>query len=304
MGPENRDRKPESTGRTFLEHHVMRSEFFPPPLRTIVSNMQYAKYPGGLTKKELVKLNDAYDFAHTVHRGQKRENGARYVDHVLRVGVRVARYGGNLNQVIAGLLHDSIEQGVYEGGHVSHSLLQAKFGKRVANAVAAMSVGKITHSGKIIPPTDPDYHNVEHRDTLPNYWKRESDIMSRVLNHGVDALLPKICDQSDNMFTVGGMDQKKLPRYYQKCIGRVDLLTSALSKNMDSRGRIGRSARISAVLRSAIEGDLLDRFGRMKKILAQKLGPDELAQLERTHPLRSITSFSVRPSLPRRGRSR
>ncbi|MFH1443526.1 MAG: HD domain-containing protein [Candidatus Micrarchaeota archaeon] len=304
MGPENRRTRPERSSRTVFDHHEMKEDGLPKPFRLIVNHLQANAYPRGLTQNELNKLYAAYTFSLRVHRGQKRENGARYVDHVLRVGIKVASYGGKLNQVITGLLHDSIEQGFYGGNQVSHSLLMNKFGKRVANAVAAMSVAKITSKGRIILPQHPDYHEVQHLDTAENYWRRESDAIRRVLRHGLDALLPKICDQSDNMYTVSGMSPEKWERYYQKSVMRVDLLTGALAVKAANRGSASTAVRTSLLLRPVIENELLDRFSRMKNILADKLGAEKLAELERSHPLRSLTSFSAHPSLPRPGRSR
>lgn len=58
-----------------------------------------------------MKLIDAYQLACRLHTSQVDKAGRPYIEHLTRVMLRVQAAGGDLNQQIAALLHDSIEDG-------------------------------------------------------------------------------------------------------------------------------------------------------------------------------------------------
>lgn len=59
------------------------------------------------TQKALIKR--AYNFAKEAHKGQKRNSGEPYFNHVYAAGKNCARFGMDTAVVIAGLLHDTVE---------------------------------------------------------------------------------------------------------------------------------------------------------------------------------------------------
>jgi (p)ppGpp synthase/HD superfamily hydrolase len=79
------------------------------------------------------RYDEAILYALETHRTQIRKgSGAPYATHLISVSAMVGEYGGDEEQMIAGLLHDSIEdQGVTEDE------LRARFGDRVARIVVA-----------------------------------------------------------------------------------------------------------------------------------------------------------------------
>lgn len=54
---------------------------------------------------------EAARLAARLHRDQVDKAGAPYVEHLRRVAIAVARMGGTLDQIVAGWLHDAIEDG-------------------------------------------------------------------------------------------------------------------------------------------------------------------------------------------------
>ena len=54
-------------------------------------------------------LEKAVNFAINAHKGQKRKSGEDYVIHPILVATIVARIAGDKSMVIAGLLHDVVE---------------------------------------------------------------------------------------------------------------------------------------------------------------------------------------------------
>ena len=83
---------------------------------------------------DIVKIVRALDFAAQKHVGQKRkgEAGEPYVNHLAEVALMLAEAtdGRDPNLVIAGLLHDTIED-----QDVKYEELLAEFGKDVADLV-------------------------------------------------------------------------------------------------------------------------------------------------------------------------
>ena len=58
---------------------------------------------------QLLELGEAIDFATTKHAGQKRASGEDYIVHPLSVAAILVDWGMDIDTVIAGILHDTIE---------------------------------------------------------------------------------------------------------------------------------------------------------------------------------------------------
>ncbi|MFH1972439.1 MAG: HD domain-containing protein [archaeon] len=79
-------------------------------------------------------IKEAYKLVVKVHKGQKRASGAPYIEHLLEVGYFLAKMKMDYEIIVAGLLHDSIED-----ADVSLVYVRKYFGKRVAKLVDGMS---------------------------------------------------------------------------------------------------------------------------------------------------------------------
>lgn len=91
------------------------------------------------SKKDLPLLSSkfalALQFANEIHRNQVRKGiGAPYISHLMAVCALVLEYGGDENQAIAALLHDSAEDC---GGQPMLAAVQLMFGDDVAKIVGA-----------------------------------------------------------------------------------------------------------------------------------------------------------------------
>ena len=60
-------------------------------------------------KNDLEKLHKAYVYAAQKHRGQLRQSGEPYLSHPLCVSYILAEMNMDIDTVIAGLLHDTLE---------------------------------------------------------------------------------------------------------------------------------------------------------------------------------------------------
>jgi (p)ppGpp synthase/HD superfamily hydrolase len=92
--------------------------------------------------KYTVKMQLAIKFAtktHDVYQKQKRKGKEMsYIEHPLTAGLILARCGASEDVIIAGILHDTIEDSVPEK-KVTHEMLEERFGRDVADLVLAVT---------------------------------------------------------------------------------------------------------------------------------------------------------------------
>jgi GTP pyrophosphokinase len=87
------------------------------------------------------KMREAVEFAERVHCNQRRDAGDAYVTHPMTVSIYLLKMGMDAPTVIAGVLHDTVE----DGDGVKIEDIEALFGKEVALLVDGVT--KLTKSG-------------------------------------------------------------------------------------------------------------------------------------------------------------
>jgi GTP pyrophosphokinase len=128
------------------------------------------------------RFESALAYACAAHYGQRRKgSGAPYVTHPIAVAAIVGQYGGDEEQAIAGLLHDTMED-----CGVKRELIAARWGERVADIVASCTdttiipkppwrARKEAHLVKV-RPLSPDTKLVMAADKLHNAQSILSDL--------------------------------------------------------------------------------------------------------------------------------
>lgn len=83
-------------------------------------------------------LMRAASFAARVHATHKRKgaSGEPYVNHVIEVAAILAEHGAPEEAILAGLLHDTVEDSDNDPEPITHERLVAEFGEAVARLVA------------------------------------------------------------------------------------------------------------------------------------------------------------------------
>lgn len=93
------------------------------------------------TDKNLIQK--AYDFAYKAHDGQLRNSGEPYFIHVVATAKTLARLGMDPKTIVAGLLHDVIED-----TDVTEEMLKAEFGQDIVDLVNGVTkLGTMKYRG-------------------------------------------------------------------------------------------------------------------------------------------------------------
>ncbi len=93
---------------------------------------------------DIEKVKKAYEFAEKAHENQMRASGEPYITHPIDVAVILAELGMDTDTIIAGLLHDVIEDTEY-----TYDQVKDLFGEEVTNIVDGVTkLGKIKYKTK------------------------------------------------------------------------------------------------------------------------------------------------------------
>ena len=111
------------------------------------------------------RINHAFAFA-AKHHDQQVRKGTRlpYLTHPANVAVILTRYGCNEETVVAGILHDVVEDGVREGW--TRDMLEERIGRKFGNSVLA-TVLAVTERR-----TDDDGVELSYDDRKSDYLER------------------------------------------------------------------------------------------------------------------------------------
>lgn len=131
------------------------------------------------------RLGAALAMAMEAHQGQFRKGtDIPYISHPMAVASLVIEFGGSEDQVIAGLLHDAIE----DGGEAYAARIREAFGPAVLALVEACSDGTAESKAAAVTP------EAKQAD-----WKRrKEDYLARLEIEGPAALLVTACDKLHN----------------------------------------------------------------------------------------------------------
>ena len=102
--------------------------------RSIGISQLIAKLEAYLPAQEIERVEEAYEFAHEAHKGQRRRSGEPYITHPVAVAGLLADLRLDSQTLIAAILHD-----VMEDTATAKDEITARFGAEVAELVDGVS---------------------------------------------------------------------------------------------------------------------------------------------------------------------
>ena len=85
-------------------------------------------------QNDIKMIKDAFDIGYTAHKGQLRKSGEEYFSHCIAVGVQPSSWNMDRDVVIAGLLHDTLED-----TDLTKEEIKNHFNEDIANLVEGVS---------------------------------------------------------------------------------------------------------------------------------------------------------------------
>ena len=86
------------------------------------------------TEDQVLMLDRAIDIATEAHANQKRASGDPYITHPLAVASFLISWGMDINSIVSGVLHDTVED-----TSVTIEYVEETFGKDIANLVNGLT---------------------------------------------------------------------------------------------------------------------------------------------------------------------
>ncbi len=140
------------------------------------------------TDKKLIEK--AFELAKLAHAGQKRLSGEEYLNHPLHVAYFLSELGMDSASIIAGILHDTIED-----TPITHKDIEKEFGKDIAFLVEGVTkLSKIEYRRDISPDTSQSKDNSNHLNSLKK--------MFFAMAEDIRVILIKLADRYHNMETL------------------------------------------------------------------------------------------------------
>ncbi len=129
------------------------------------------------------RFDDAFRYAHRLHRQQWRKGTTiPYISHLMTVAALVIEHGGNEDQAVAALLHDTAED---QGGAATLLEVRTLFGDVVAEIVSDCTDAW----------TDPK----------PEWWVRKEAYLAALPGKPARSLLVSLADKTHNAEATRGM---------------------------------------------------------------------------------------------------
>lgn len=229
-------------------------------------------------KNQLLELEHAIDLAAAAHKDQKRKSGEPYIIHPLSVASTLVDWGMDIDSIIAGVLHDTVED-----TDTTLESLESLFGQDVAFLVDGVTKVSQARAGM---------------QDLAEYLPQTKDNLSKLLiavGQDVRVIIIKLADRLHNLQTLQHMTREKQIKIARESLevfspmadrlgmGRVRMQIEELAFSyldpkefqrlqIQLKKRLGRSTRKLGIIRGEIEQALKTQHieheinGRVKSI--------------------------------------
>ena len=140
-----------------------------------------------LKENELKKVDECYEYANELHKGQKRRSGEDYIIHPLNVALILSEIHADSDTICAALLHDTIED-----CEITKLDIEERFGSDIANLVDSITkINRLNFSG------DNEAIIANQRKILVG------------MTEDVRVIILKLADRLHNMRTLWALSEKR-----------------------------------------------------------------------------------------------
>ncbi len=143
-------------------------------------------------ENQILEIEHAIDFATEMHKHQKRQSGEPYISHPLAVANNLVEWGMDIDSVLAGILHDTIED-----TEATLEKIETLFGRDVAFLVDGVTKVSKARSGM---------------DDLDTYLPQTKQNLAKLLiaiGHDVRVIIIKLADRVHNLSTLQHLQPNK-----------------------------------------------------------------------------------------------
>lgn len=149
-----------------------------------------------LSPEDIKKIRAACNFSASAHFGQKRISGEEYITHPLNVAISLANLSSDAETIIAGLLHDVVEDTEFSFEDISR-----EFGDRVAKLVDGVTkISQIKNKKKILKISY--FH--DYSEQIDNYRK-----ILAAMAGDPRVIIIKLHDRLHNVQTLNWLSEEK-----------------------------------------------------------------------------------------------
>jgi len=198
-----------------------------------------------LPKDEIDKIIQAFDFAEKAHEGQKRKSGHDFIIHPVEVATHLARLELDPTVIIAGLLHDVIEDTTFNSTDIENN-----FGNEVSNIVSSLT--KLT---------------ADENNLIENIDQKNMRRFLVSVAKDVRVMIIKLADRLHNVETLRYLDPEKRKKIAQETLTIHAPLAQKIGMN-DLKWRLEDES---------FKHLMPDKFKMTKRLISQKRSEREAA---------------------------
>lgn len=195
-----------------------------------------AKY---LDEDDLQRIGRACDFSIDAHHGQFRASGEPFVHHPMQVAMLMAEMRLDADTIIAGILHDVIED-----TPATHTMLENEFGLAVANIVEGVS--------KI------DFLERHHSKQEAQASSLQKMILA--MTHDMRVIFVKLIDRLHNMRTLNSLSPARQKRIAKETLEIYAAIARRLGMDKMRREFENLSFQYLYPIRARVISEKLDRL--------------------------------------------
>lgn len=198
-----------------------------------------------LPKDEIRNIIEAFNFAEKAHQGQKRKSGHDFIIHPVEVATHLARLELEPTVIIAGLLHDVIEDTKF-----NFTDIEKKFGNEVSSIVSSLT--KLT---------------ADENNLIENIDQKNMRRFLVSVAKDVRVMIIKLADRLHNVETLKYLDPEK----------RKKIAKETLSIHAPLAQKIGMNDLKWRLEDESFKHLMPDKFKMTKRLISQKRSEREAA---------------------------